>query len=175
MGDPFGLQTSKRSRQQAADGVTPTNVDTALGAMKIGTMLSPLRVEIKSTVVGGIKTLDITTAVASATNGYTIVTGSGLGALAGDPSVPPLPPILKVTKCRVVGAGGDNKPGTYTEVDAGGTAFDAGAALVGVFTVSDDGKTITFNSKWTDLILEYIPRPASDMSAAEDNLDAEPT
>lgn len=173
MGDPFGLQTSKRSRQQAADGVNPTNVDTALGAMKLGSMLSPLRVEFKFGVA--VASFDVTAqAVLAAGTGYTIITGHALGALAGDPSVPPLPPILAVTKMRVVGAGGGNKPGSYIAEDAGATAFDAGAALVGVATLSDDGKTLTFNSTVTDVIVEYIPRPASDMTVAEDNLDAEP-
>jgi hypothetical protein len=49
--------------------------------------------------------------------------------------------------------------------DTGGTAVSPTAgANVGLAKISDDGTTITFPSTVTAFILEYVPRPAVDMT-----------
>lgn len=72
-----------------------------------------------------------------------------------------VPPALSMTSVRVTG--GTALAGVYQVTDSGGTEVDS--ATLGVATLSDDGATLTFAAAVTDLVVQYIPRPAADMTA----------
>lgn len=55
-------------------------------------------------------------------------------------------------------AGGQADTGCFAITDAGGTAIAATDTKLGIATISDDGKTITFPSALTSFTIEYVPR-----------------
>lgn len=76
-----------------------------------------------------------------------------------------LPPILAVKTLRVTGSGTAGTLGTYGVTDTAGTGITAAAnTVMGVAKLSDDGTTLTFTTTITDFVLEYIPRPNTDLA-----------
>lgn len=68
------------------------------------------------------------------------------------------PPALPATvRARVTGGAAAAGPRQVT--DAGG------AASATVATISDDGKTLTFENTVTDAVILYVPRPAVDITS----------
>lgn len=53
--------------------------------------------------------------------------------------------------------------GVYRVTDSGGTEVDS--ATLGVATLSDDGATLTFAAAVTGVVVDYIPRSESDITA----------
>lgn len=73
-----------------------------------------------------------------------------------------LPPIGAVVSLRVTASGTANSVGTYAVGDAGSTPVSPTAgANVGLATLSDDGKTLTFPTTVTAFVLQYQPRAAA--------------
>jgi hypothetical protein len=130
----------------ATDRGNPNQVADALHAIKLATMLDPVKVTISGLVA--IAAVDITTLLKGAA---TLVINSGLAGLKTNEA---LPPILMARTLRVT-AVGTAATGARLTTDAGGTASATVALL------SDDGKTLTFEGTVTGLVLEYIPRSAT--------------
>lgn len=109
---------------------------------------------VKVVVVGitAAAAFDITTAAFAALAAVTI-TGIDNPADAGEG----LPAIGEVVSLRCTASGTANSVGTYAITDSGTLTPTAGAN-VGLATLSDDGKTITFPSTVTAFVLRYRPR-----------------
>lgn len=151
--------TTTKTDTLAAE-INKGNVNTfanALGKVKLGNVLTPIKVTFAS--LSSAAAIDITTAASKAA-----ATITGLSLATGEN----LPPILSVTTLRVTAGAAGAGPRTVT--DAGGTAVTAGATgntgVAGVALLSDDGKTLTFETTVTGFVLEYIPRAAADVTAA---------
>ena len=76
-------------------------------------------------------------------------------------TVPLDPPALSIHTLRVTG--GTAIAGIYQVADTDATEVDS--ATLGVATLSDDGATLTFAAAVTDLVVIYIPRSDSDLTA----------
>lgn len=75
-----------------------------------------------------------------------------------------LPPILAVKTLRCTTSGTGTTVGAYGVTDAAGTAVTANTSTVmGVALLSDDGTTLTFPTTITGFVLEYVPRPNTDL------------
>jgi hypothetical protein len=162
-------KTYQRTLQDALNDANINELADILRNMKLGDMLSPVKVTV--TGMTGAASYDITnpTTFAGAT-----VTIAGLPN-SGDAESPifpsalvELPPILSVRTLRVTAATTAASAGTYVVSDAGGaTVSPATHTIVGVALLSDDGKTLTFPSAdVTAFILEYTPRSALDLQTA---------
>lgn len=146
--------------QQVLNKANLNQLATILQKMKLGNMLNPVKVTVTGLTAAA--AIDITTAAVRAAS--TIV---GLERDTGDN----LPAILEVKTLRVTGVG-TAATGPRLVTDAGGTpaapptATAYAGASVGLATISDDGKTLTFEGTVTGFVLEYIPRSNTDL---EDN------
>lgn len=146
--------TRTRTLLLALNEANLQDIADALRAVQLGTVLSPR----KHTVVGltAAAAIDITSlgVAAAATPGPDQAGGT-------------LPPILSVTTLRVTASGTGASVGAYGTTDAGGTPIvppgGANAAL-GIATISDDGKTLTFPNTITGFVITYIPRSAQDVT-----------
>lgn len=145
--------TKTRSQLRALDEANPHDLASVIAKMALGTMLSPLKVTFASLTAAA--AIDITTAASK--TAATIV-----GAKTLDTGEM-LPAILSVTALRVT-AVDTGATGPRSVTDAGGTAGAPGANGPGIALLSDDGKTLTFEGTVTGFVLEYIPRPKTDMS-----------
>lgn len=141
--------TRNRTVRRVLNGALPDNAFDALRKIKIGNMLSNVKVVAAALVAGTV--FDITTLAFKAKS---TITGIELDSNEA------LPPISELISLRVVTATGNI--GTYGVTDAGGVALAPGTAngVSGVALLSDDGKTITFPSNVTAFTLIYKPGPA---------------
>lgn len=121
--------------------------------VKLGNMLSVVKVTVSALTPAG--THDITTATfknASTITGLNLDTGENL------------PAIGKVISLRVTAATTGSTVGSYGVTDASGTAVTANtSSVMGIATLSDDGKTLGFpTADVTAFVLVYEPRAATD-------------
>jgi hypothetical protein len=143
--------------QNTLDKGDPDRIGDLFRAMKLGTMLAPLKRVFTGLTSGTV--FDLT-----AIDG----TGETVGA-----SNPLRLPLLALRTLRVVTGG--TGVGTYILTDVGGAAVTAATStVVGIVTISDDGKTLTFPVALTAFTIEYIPRSAVDMTAVNSALDGAP-
>ena len=154
----MGTFTKEYSIQDVLNQGNENEIADALRMIKAGYMMSPIKV----TFVGltSSATQNITTAAALAA--ATINSG-----FATDPDIQPtLPPIGEVASLRVTA--GAAQPGPRVITDSGGTpaasATGLGGAPGGVATLSDDGKTLTFEAAVTGFVLIYWPSPAKELT-----------
>lgn len=135
--------TKSRSVQQVADEALPGELADALRKMMLGTTLKPL----KRTFTG---------LGAAAAFDLSLIDGTGETAGKGNPN---RLAALLINTLRCTASGTANSVGSYAISDAGGTPVTPTAgANVGLATLSDDGKTITFPTTVTAFIIEYMPR-----------------
>lgn len=146
--------TANKTMQQVLNGANPNWLTAILQQMKLGNMLSPVKVSVTGLTAAA--TIDITT-----TAFRDAATISGLDRDSGDV----LPAILSVKTLRVTASGTSNSVGSYAMSDASGTAVSptAGANL-GIALLSDDGTSLTFPTTVTAFVIEYIPRSAVALS-----------
>lgn len=142
--------TANTTLQSALDQARPGQTDDVFRLMKLGTMLTPL----KRTFTG------LTSAAF-----FDLTTIDGTGETTGA-SNPKRVAALSVATLRVTG--GAAAAGARLVTDAGGTPSAT------VATISDDGKTITFEAGVTAFVIEYIPRSNTDMTATQSAFDGAP-
>lgn len=136
------------------DKANPNLLGDLLRAMKFGLMCSPIKVTVTGLTAAA--AIDITTAAVKAAAtivGASLATGENL------------PAIGHIVGLRVTGVG-TAATGPRAVTDAGGTpaapptATAYAGASVGLATLSDDGKTLTFEGTVTGFVLYYVPRSA---------------
>ena len=135
--------------KKVLDNALPGELSDALRMVKLGTMLSPFK-------------RAFTGLTAAAAFDLTAIDGTGetLGV-----SNEKRKAAVAIGALRVTASGTANSVGSYAISDAAGTPVSPTAgANVGLATLSDDGKTVTFPTTVTAFIVEYIPRMA-DLSA----------
>ena len=76
-----------------------------------------------------------------------------------------LPAIGRIVSLRST-AGSLAVQGTHVVSDSGGTALVPSATFPGVATLSDDGKTVTFQAGVTAFVLVYYPRPDVELTTS---------
>lgn len=133
--------TVKETVKSVLDNANPNEVADALALAKLGTILTPTKVAL--------------TGLTGTTHNITDVAHGSH------------PAILAVVALRVTAATTAGSVGAYVAGDAGATVVSpAASTLVGVAKLSDDGKTLTFaTGDVTAFVIEYVPRPAVDMTA----------
>lgn len=145
------------TKQQELNRGKPDKIATVFQAMKLGNMLAG-SVKVTAAALAPAATFDITTAAVRAAS-----TISGLDRESSDN----LPPIMVVKTLRVTASSTANSVGSYIVSDAAGTALSPTAgANVGIALLSDDGKSLTFPSTVTAFVIEYVPRPAVDITSS---------
>lgn len=146
--------TRTETIQRALDAASPDDVADAL--RKLGNF-GKSKALVKVTFVGltAAAAIDITTAAAKAA--ATIV---GIDLDTGEN----LPPIGVPISARVTAGAATAGPRHITDV--GGTPGAPGANGPGIATLSDDGKTITFEGNVTAFVLLYQPAGSSLVTAA---------
>lgn len=132
--------TKKETLRSVLNDANPNEVADALKRIKLGQILCPVKVTFASLASAAAQ--DITTAAAKAA--ATIVPSDFIGT--GET----LPAILAVRSLRVTA--GAAAAGARFVTDTGGTPSTT------VATLSDDGKTLTFEAAVTGFVLQYIPR-----------------
>lgn len=137
--------------QEVLNKANLNQLPTAFQKMKLGNMLSPVKVVVVGLTAAA--AIDITSAAVRAASTIT-----GLERETSDN----LPAILSVTALRVTGVG-TGATGARMVTDAGGTAGAPGANGPGIALLSDDGATLTFEGTVTGFVLEYIPRSYTDL------------
>jgi hypothetical protein len=147
--------TAELTYQQWLNRANLNLLPTIFQKMKLGNMLSPVKVTVASLTATA--TPDITSAAVLAAASAI----SGLERETGDR----LPAILAVKTLRVTTSGTANTVGSYAITDAAGTALTPTAsANVGLALLSDDGTTLTFPTTVTGFVIEYIPRSNTALS-----------
>lgn len=147
--------TAELTYQQWLNRANLNLLPTIFQKMKLGNMLSPVKVTVASLTATA--TPDITSAAVLAAASAI----SGLERETGDR----LPAILAVKTLRVSTSGTANTVGSYAVTDAAGTALTPTAsANVGLALLSDDGTTLTFPTTVTGFVIEYIPRSNTALS-----------
>jgi len=141
--------TKTRTIRAALDDASLGELSSLLTLMKLGTILSPIKVVAQGLTAAA--SHDITTAAFKALatiTGITLDTGENLPALGGCLSL------------RCTANTGGTHVGTYILTDVAGVMLTpATSTACGVARISDDGKTITFpGADITAFILEYMPR-----------------
>ena len=145
------------TKQQELNRGRPDKIATVFQAMKLGNMLAG-SVKVVATGLTPAATFDITTAAVRAASTIT-----GLDRETSDN----LPAIMVVKTLRCTASDTANSVGTYVVGDAGSTAFSPTVgANVGLALLSDDGKSLTFPTTVTAFVLEYVPKPAVDITTA---------
>lgn len=141
-----------QTHQKILNSGEPAETLASLKAIKFGNA----QTVIKATFTGlNAAATDITTAASKAA-----ATVAGIELRTGEN----LPAIGRVVTLRVTG--GTAAAGPRIVVDSSGTAATAGSGAVGVATISDDGKTLTFEGAATGFVLTYTPRAAVSLTAA---------
>jgi hypothetical protein len=140
--------TETNTGQDVLDRADPNELADILRKIKLGQMLNPVKVSFTGLSATAAK---IIAQLKAGSTGVTVNQGLQIGA------ADPLPSILSVVAVRV--AGGSAAAGVRMIGDAGATASSTVARL------SDDGTTLTFEDTVTAMVLEYIPRPATDLNA----------
>jgi hypothetical protein len=128
-------------------------MDDALKLAQLGNMLVPMKYTV-SGLVGALAAVDITSAAVAAA----AVAGPFSPALNTPDDITHLPAALGAFAVSVRVTAGAPAAGPRIMTDAGGTP-DATHA-----TLSDDGKTITFEAAGvTGFVIEYMPRAAANL------------
>lgn len=140
--------TIPQTIKSTIDQANPNQLPSALQKVKLGTVLTPL----KRTFTG---------LTAAAAFDLTAIDGTGETAGAGNPN---RLPALSVTTLRVTA--GTAVVGDRIVSDVGGTPTANVPATnpIGVATLSDDGKTITFEANATAFVITYVPRATEDLN-----------
>lgn len=143
----FGsTSTTPRTLKVVADEANPETISDVLHQLKLGTTLSVLK-------------RAFTGLTAAAAFDLTAIDGTGETAGAGNANR--LPANI-VRTLRVTASGTANSVGSYIVSDAAGTPTSPTAStVVGIATISDDGKTITFPTTVTAFVIEYMPLTVS--------------
>jgi len=143
--------TAAKTVAVVLDAANPNDLPDALQQVKLGTLLTPL----KRTFTG----LTGTTCVLTAVDG----TGETSGA-----TNPNRMAALRVNTLRVTAVTASTDTGSYIVGDVSSTGVTANdSTVVGIATISDDGKTLTFpNGDATAFVIEYIPRASVDVTTA---------
>jgi len=142
----------------ALDKANPNLLADLLHKVKLGTMLAPLK---RTFTIGASATADLTALDA---------TGEVTGA-----ANPNRLAALSVTALRIVASGTAASVGAYVVSDVGATPLTTNTgARVGIATLSDDGKTITFPNTVTGFVVEYMPRSSIDLTTVDLALDGSP-
>lgn len=134
--------TVKETLKSALNESNLNKLADVLAAIDLGTILTPL----KRTFTG---------LTAAPSFDLTLIDGTGETAGLGNAN---RVPALAISTLRVTAGAAAAGPRQVTDV--GGTA----AATLA--TISDDGKTVTFEANVTAFVIEYIPRPAVDMAGS---------
>lgn len=143
--------TKTETLKDALDTANPVDVADALHKVKLGTMVTPLK-----------RAFTALTAAAS----FDLTTIDGTGETPTGATNPNRLAALTVGTLRVTASGTANSVGSYAVGDVAATLLSPLAStVVGLARLSDDGKTVTFLTTVTAFIVEYIPRPSSDMAA----------
>lgn len=151
--------TKPRTVRDVLDLANPQDIADALRKLRLGTMARPL----KRTFTG---------LTAAAAFDLTAIDGTGETAGAGNTN---RLAALAVVALRVTAeTTGTDATGSYAIGDTGATPLNpTNSTVVGLATLSDDGKTITFASAdVTAFVIEYIPRM---LSTAEMDADFAPS
>jgi len=136
----------------------PNDIADALRAVKIGNMLSKIKVTVAALTATATPDITSQDVLDAAT-----VTGI---ELAGET----LPAIGKVVALRCTTSGTANTVGSYAVTDASGTVLSPTAStVVGLAKLSDDGTTLTFPTTVTGFVLEYYPAAAVDLDDQFEN------
>lgn len=144
--------TAELTYQQWLNRANLNLLPTIFQKMKLGNMLSPVKVTVASLTATA--TPDITSAAVLAAATITC-----LERETGDR----LPAILAVKTLRVT-AVGTGATGPRIVTDSGGTAVAPSSGIAGVALLSADGTTLTFEGTVTGFVIEYIPRSATALS-----------
>jgi hypothetical protein len=152
--------TKELDYRKLGNDAHPQNVADFLRAVKLGNMLSVIKVTVTGLTASA--AIDVTTAAVKAA-----ATIAGVSLDTGEN----LPAIGNVVSLRVTASGTAGSLGVYGIGDDGATAIvppgGAGAAM-GIAKLSDDGKTLTFPNTITGFVLIYRPRAAVTMSTDSD-------
>lgn len=128
--------------QSALDAANPNNVADCLKLVKLGTMVTPLK-----RVFTGL--------TSAAAQDLTMIDASGETT---GPSNPNRQPALVVGAILVTTGAAASGPRAPTSAAATPTTTFA--------TLSDDGKTVTFDNTVTGFTIEYIPRAQTNMQGS---------
>lgn len=145
--------TAAPTLREAMNTGDPQAVATVAQVVGLGTMLAVVKVVFAGLTAAA--ALDITTAAAktaATVTGITLATGENL------------PPIGSILAVRVTA--GAAAAGGRLVLDSGGTP------AAGACTVSDTGKTLTFEGTVTGLVLMYRPAPTVALSTTTSVLGA---
>jgi len=148
--------TVKQTVASVLDAGNATNIEDALSLIGLGRMLTPIKVVAASLTAAD--SFDITTAAFKAAATLTGIT------LASGQNLPAAQQVLGLV--RVV-TGGTTYVGCYAVAPVGATVVTAATSgVVGICTLSDDGKTLTFPSSTqaTAITFFYLPVPKTAMS-----------
>jgi hypothetical protein len=147
-----GVQFAQNLKTELDHG-NPNTLGDVVRKIKMGTMLNKVKIAFTS----------LTTATAhNITDAAHAAHGSPAPDADTEPAAAAYPPIGQIVALRDTGGA----TGVYVAGDSGCTPFDASGSHPGVVALSDDGKTITFNTTTTGFVLEYYPAPDSPMSTA---------
>ena len=128
--------TSKDTLKTVLDRANPNVLADALALVDLGTVLTPI---VKDT-----------------------------GSITASATITLSPPALLIQAARIVASGTAASVGSYLVSDAGATMCipTGGASLApGVAKISADGATLTFPNTVTQAVIQYIPRPATDLAS----------
>lgn len=144
---PFGSTNTKpRTLQVVLDEANPTEIADGLAQLDLGTVFTVLK-------------RAFTGLTAAAAFDLTLIDGTG--ETVGISNVNRRPANL-VRTLRCTASGTANSVGSYVVTDAAGTPTSPTAStIVGLATISDDGKTITFPTTVTAFVIEYMPLTVS--------------
>lgn len=147
--------TAVETNKSVLDIADPDKLADVLRKVKLGTLLTPLK-----------RTITLATVAASCDLTAVDASGETTG-----PSNPNRLAALSVITLRVTDVtGGTGAAGPRSVTDAGGTpaapptATAYAGASIGLATLSDDGKTVTFEGTVKAFIIEYIPRASVTMT-----------
>lgn len=133
--------TQTNTVQRELDRAEPETIADCFRKVALGTILTPL----KRTFTG---------LTSAASQNLTSIDGTGETTGATNPK---RLAALSIATLRVTA--GAAAAGARLVTDVGGTPSAT------VATISDDGKTITFEAAVTAFVIEYIPRPSVDMTS----------
>jgi hypothetical protein len=161
----MAVTTTKASTLQTElDKANVNSLADVLKLMKLGTMLTPLKVSV--TGYNATSAINLTKLGYASGGAVTIIQPVASGGL---PMLPPggnLPPLLQCLSLRVTGATGTTgvaTGGARLLTDAAGTAGAPGVNGPGIALISDDGTTITFDGAVAGFVIEYMPQAAIPM------------
>jgi hypothetical protein len=158
----------KPTLQTTLNGVEgdPGRLASAMQQAKLGTMLRPIKLTIAGLTAAATFALDTGPAACLAQG------APGTVGIVGDlpegyiASAALLPKANVIKSLRITASGTGGSVGSYVVVDSGGTPAVPPVGGVGVATISDDGKTITFPNTVTGFVVAYLPAAATDLATS---------